>query len=391
MRFFHDTHVRFMKFRWHWAAVSVSLILCALALILFGPGFKLGVDFAGGTQLTLKFKSTPDVNRVRRALESLHLGAVTIQRFDEAERHELLVRVQNPKQEGDFTTRMEDALEKEFGQSGGTVMVNLQGTEALRDALVQADPDKVGGSVESRRGHYLPVTQSILGLRKKLGIISGPEQLDQLGDVTPAVKGYLAKSATFGEFSLLAAANVGPTVGKDLRKKAAQAVGFSLIGMLVYIWFRFKLQYGIGAVVALFHDTLITLGALSLTGREINIPTIAALLTLVGYSVNDTVVIFDRIRERAKLERGKPLVDVMNQAINQTLSRTVITSGLTELVVVALFIFGGDVINTFAFVLLIGILVGTYSSIYIASPIALGMTNWLDKRKVARRGGRARR
>jgi preprotein translocase SecF subunit len=138
-------------------------------------------------------------------------------------------------------------------------------------------------------------------------------------------------------------------------------------------------------LVATFHDTLIALGALSLTGREMNIPTIAALLTLVGYSVNDTVIIFDRIRERIKLDRGKPLPEVMDAAINQTLSRTVITSGLTELVVVALFLFGGDVINTFAFVLLIGIIVGTYSSIYIASPIALGMSSWLAQRKKARR------
>ncbi len=187
---------------------------------------------------------------------------------------------------------------------------------------------------------------------------------------------------------MLAADNVGPVVGKDLRQKAIYAVSFSLLGMLIYIWFRFKLQYGIGAIVANFHDTLITLGALVVTQRPIDLPTIAALLTLVGYSTNDTVVIFDRIRERLKLERGKPLITVMDEAINATLSRTIITSGLTWAVVLALFFFGGDVINTFAFVLVIGIVVGTYSSIYIASPIALGMSNWIEKRKSA---GRRRR
>jgi len=158
--------------------------------------------------------------------------------------------------------------------------------------------------------------------------------------------------------------------------------------MLVYIWFRFQFQYGVGAIVALFHDTIITLGVLSLTGRELDIPAVAALLTLVGYSVNDTVVIFDRIRERLRLDRGKPLVQIMDVAINQTLSRTIITNGLTWLVVVGLFLFGGDVINTFAFVLVIGCIVGSYSTVYIASPIALAMSNFLEKRKLARRNRR---
>jgi preprotein translocase subunit SecF len=148
---------------------------------------------------------------------------------------------------------------------------------------------------------------------------------------------------------------------------------------------RFKLPYGIGAVASLFHDVIVCLGVLSLTGREINLPTIAALLTLVGYSVNDSVVIFDRIRERLRLDRGKPLPDLMDLALNQTLSRTIITSGLTELVVVSLFIFGGDVINTFAFILLIGIILGTYSSIYVASPVALVISTLVRRRKMQRR------
>jgi preprotein translocase subunit SecF len=310
---------------------------------------------------------------------------VTIQRFDEPERHELLIRLQNPGQEGDFAARMIAALDQEFNAQTGATRLNLQGMEAVRDGLAQADPDGVGGTIDSRRAHYEPMAAGILNLRKEMGILSGPTDLDRVKDLSSAAKRHLADSARFGEFSILAADNVGPAVGKDLRQKATYAVGFSLLGMLVYVWFRFQLQYGVGAIVALVHDTLIALGVLSLTGREIDIPTIAALLTLVGYSVNDTVIIFDRIRERIKLERGKPLVEVMNVAINQTLSRTVITSGLTELVVIALFLFGGEVINTFAFVLLFGIVVGTYSSIYIASPIALGVTNWLEKRKQASR------
>jgi preprotein translocase subunit SecF len=385
MRFLHDTHFQFMKYRKFWIAVSTFLNLASIGLILFGPGFKYGVDFAGGTQVTLKFKSEPDQARVRKALEDLKLGAVNIQRFDEAERHELLVRVQNPGEEGDFSAQMLAALDKEFNPAGGRIRMNLQGMEALRDALVEADPDRKGGTVSERRAHYEPMAQSVLNLRKQSGIFTGPQDLAQVNELSATTRSFLSENAKFGEFSVLAADSVGPAVGKDLRKKAGLAIVFSIFGMLVYIWFRFQLQYGIGAIVALLHDTLITLGVLSLTGREIDIPAIAALLTLVGYSVNDTVVIFDRIRERLKLDRGKSLVAIMDVAINQTLSRTIITGGLTWLVVMALFLFGGDVINTFAFVLVIGLIVGSYSTIYIASPIALAVSDWRERRLQARR------
>ena len=385
MRFFHRTNVPFMKYRWHWIGISTALNVIAILLIVLFRGFTYGVDFAGGTQLTVKFKTSPDLARVRGALESLKLGEVTIQRFDEPERNELLVRLQNPGEEGDFSARMIEALDKEFNASTSAIRLNLQGVDAVRDALAQADPDTVGGTAEARRAHYQPMANAILELRKQVGILSGPADLERAKDLSGAAKRYLADSARFGEFSMLAADSVGPTVGKDLRDKAAYAVGFSLIGMLVYIWFRFQLEYGVGAVVALIHDVIIALGALSLTGRPIEISTIAALLTLVGYSVNDTVIIFDRIRERIKLDRGKRLIETMNEAINQTLSRTVITSGLTELVVIALFIFGGEVINTFAFVLMLGIVVGTYSSIFIATPIALAASTWRERRKLAKR------
>ena len=388
LRIFHNTHFEFMKYRRFWIILSTVLNLAALGLILFGPGFKYGVDFAGGTQLTVKFKGEPEVGRIRGAIEALNLGAVSIQRFDEAARHELLIRVQNPGAEGDYSAEILNALDKELNPASTGVRINLQGMEALRDALVQANPDAVGGTVEARRTTYQPMAEAVLALRKQNGILNGPEDLTNVTELSAPARQFLGGSGRFGEFSLLAADNVGPAVGKDLRKKAAYAIGFSLVGMLVYIWFRFQFQYGVGAIVALLHDTLITLGVLSITGRELDIPAVAALLTLVGYSVNDTVVIFDRIRERLKLDRGKPLIQLMDVAINQTLSRTIITGGLTWLVVVCLFLFGGDVINTFAFVLVIGLIIGSYSTIYIASPIALAMSNFLEKRKLTRRNRR---
>jgi preprotein translocase subunit SecF len=151
--------------------------------------------------------------------------------------------------------------------------------------------------------------------------------------------------------------------------------------MLVYIWFRFEWIYGVGAVIACLHDTIITIGLFSLFGKEITLTVIAALLTLVGYSMNDTIVIFDRIRENNRLNNREPLADVINKSVNQTLSRTVMTSGLTFLAVIALFLFGGPVLHGFAFALVVGILIGTYSSVFVASPIVLFWHNFADARK----------
>jgi len=174
---------------------------------------------------------------------------------------------------------------------------------------------------------------------------------------------------------------VGPTVGRQLEKQAGLATLYSLLGMLVYLWFRFQLIYGVAAVVACFHDTLITVGFFSLASNfgfnmEISLTVIAAILTLVGYSMNDTIVVFDRIRENLRLSRRESLPDVVNRSINQTLSRTVLTSGLTFLTVLSLYIFGGQVLRGFSFALVVGILIGTYSSIAIAAPMLVAWQQW---------------
>jgi preprotein translocase subunit SecF len=176
---------------------------------------------------------------------------------------------------------------------------------------------------------------------------------------------------------------VGPTVGHQLEKQATLATLYSMLGMLIYLWFRFQLIYGVAAVVACFHDTLITVGAFALTGREISLTVIAAILTLVGYSMNDTIVVFDRIRENLRLSRRESLPDLVNRSINQTLSRTVLTSGLTFITVLSLFIFGGEVLNGFSFALVVGILIGTYSSIAVAAPMLVA---WQEYRAGKGRG-----
>ena len=212
-------------------------------------------------------------------------------------------------------------------------------------------------------------------------LISLPEQTNEaaldLGrqQIVDALKAHYDNPFTVRNVQV-----VGPTVGKQLERQAGLATIYSLIGMLIYLWFRFQLIYGVAAVVAVFHDTLITVGAFALTNQEISLTVIAAILTLVGYSMNDTIVVFDRIRENLRLSRRESLPDVVNRSINQTLSRTVLTSGLTFLTVLSLYIFGGQVLRGFSFALVVGILIGTYSSIAVAAPMLVAWQEWRAKR-----------
>jgi preprotein translocase subunit SecF len=178
---------------------------------------------------------------------------------------------------------------------------------------------------------------------------------------------------------------VGPQVGKDLRRKATQATIWALIGMLIYIAVRFKLEYGVAAIFTLAQDVLITLSLYTFTSREINLPIVAALLTIVGYSINDTIVIFDRVRENSKIYRKETLEQLMNLSINQTLGRTMITSGTVFLTLLALYLFGGEVINDFAFIMLMGTIEGVFSTIYMACPVVLFWQKLFKTKKGFRR------
>jgi len=201
-------------------------------------------------------------------------------------------------------------------------------------------------------------------------LISLPEQHDETSLDTGRERIVDALHAHYNNpFIVRNVQVVGPTVGRQLEKQAGLATLYSMLGMLVYLWFRFQLIYGVAAVVACFHDTLITVGFFALTDKEISLTVIAAILTLVGYSMNDTIVVFDRIRENLRLNRRESLPDVVNRSINQTLSRTVLTSGLTFLTVLSLYVFGGQVLHGFSFALVVGILIGTYSSIAVAAPM----------------------
>jgi protein-export membrane protein, SecD/SecF family len=208
-------------------------------------------------------------------------------------------------------------------------------------------------------------------------LISLPEQTNEAAMDSGREQIEGALKAHYGNpFTVRNVQVVGPTVGNQLKRQATLATLYSMAGMLIYLWFRFQLIYGVAAVVACFHDTLITIGAFALTDREMSLTVIAAILTLVGYSMNDTIVVFDRIRENLRISRRESLPELVNRSINQTLSRTVLTSGLTFLTVLSLFIFGGPVLKGFSFALVVGILIGTYSSIAVAAPMLVAWQEW---------------
>jgi preprotein translocase subunit SecF len=279
---------------------------------------------------------------------------------------------------------MESALLNTFGQpNSGKLEFNNASQQAIIDRL--RDPLAAAGvSLSEQQLRDLARELATYRDGKMSGLITDFNQLSPVPGVNAAILNVLQQQAYLAPFHVIQVQMVGPKVGADLRNKAALATLYALAGMLVYIAFRFEWIYGLGAVIAVFHDTIITVGLFSIFNKEIEMTVIAALLTLVGYSMNDTIVIFDRVRENLKLSRREPLEKVMNQAINQTLSRTIMTSGLTFLTVVALFLFGGPVLHGFSFALFCGIIVGTYSSIFVASPIVLFWHNYADKRRPVR-------
>jgi preprotein translocase subunit SecF len=395
MHIIGETHIPFLSYRKIFVTISaivVGLGLVWLAVGLLNPaitGLRFGIDFTGGTQVLAKFRDAPDLDRLRAALAPVSPDAPVIQRFDEAEKNQVLIRVQVPAgEQADLTRPILERLASEFNADVGRRFdLNTQGSQALTLLLADADPDRVAAGGADTSTHYAPMAESVLEYRKQHGIFNSLDELDAVAELSPAARSAIRERAAVGAFALLGVESVGPAVGADLKKAATLAIALSLLGMLVYVWVRFQLPYGIGAVVALFHDVVTTLTALMITQREINLPTVAALLTLVGFSVNDTVVIFDRVRENLRLRRGERLEDIMDLSINQTLSRTIITSGTVLMVVLPLFIFGGEVINTFAFVLLVGLFVGVYSTVFVASPVAL----WISRLIAARRDKRRAR
>ena len=375
-----------------WIFISISLILTVIAgvsIVLWG--LNLGVDFTGGTLVYVKFKEEPQLERIREILSDAGLQAEEVIRFDDLSLNEVQVRMAGVEGEEAQVVTLEsnqifEALRQEYDQSQvetGRIDLNNISKSKLSASLQELDPEGLRDeqSISEFSEHYGEQADKIIDYRtNQSGMIRDFSELDSLGISTEVVE-TLSEESYLGSFTVISVESVGPKVGEELRSRARAAIGFSLVGMLGYIAVRFWPIYGFAALVALFHDVFITVGIFSLTGREISLTVVAALLTLVGYSINDTIVVFDRVRENLRLMRRSDLGTIINASINQTLNRTIMTSGMTFLAVVSLYLFGGQVLQGFSFALVIGIIAGTYSSIAIASPIVLWWQSHLDREK----------
>jgi preprotein translocase subunit SecF len=296
MQIFKSANYDFVRWRWHALALSLAVILAG-AVTIWTRGLSLGVDFAGGTIVIVKFQQETPVERVRAAVSALPNGVgndAVVQNYGNAGEHMVLVRVAQTA-----------------AQSGGNLSEDA-------DAVVAA-----------------------------------------------------LKQANLGSFDVVGREIVGPVVGQQLKRQGMLATVFALAGILAYIALRFQFSFAVGAVAATLHDLLVTLAFLAFFRYDMTLNVIAGILTITGYSVNDTIVVFDRVRENLRSMRRDNLTQIVNVAVNQTLGRTVITAGTTLLSVLALYLFGGDVLEGFAFTMLVGIISGTYSTVFIAAAIAI--------------------
>jgi len=373
--------------RMMWPFIILSLLLTAAGIVSLAVkgGPKYGIDFTGGALVDLNFIKRPPADAIRSALHQKISSEIEVQEVTNSQEVMISTGARDDSAlqvvRGDMISTLNAAFNK--GDEGTKLDLNTAPqasiTERLREALGKAG---VGFSDDQ----LAALTKSIATYRDtppRSGLVTNLDDFSQVPGMTPQILNVIKQEFFPGNFTVRSVEIVGPKIGADLRQQAINVVLIALGAMLVYIAFRFEWIYGVAAVIAVFHDTIITIGLFSLFGKEIDLTVIAALLTLVGYSMNDTIVTFDRIRENLKLGVRGSFTDIVNLSINQTLSRTILTSGLTFLTAISLFLFGGQVLNGFSFALVVGIIVGTYSSIFVASPILVFWRNLAQGRRAS--------
>jgi preprotein translocase subunit SecF len=377
VEFFKNTNIDFLGKKWYFLVFSLVFSVAGVLSMAFWHGVPLGVDFRGGTIVYVKYSHTPDQGAILTEIERAGLKNARVTRIGQASNNEVLIAldIQETSEQAldNGKTRIIQALES--NAAAGKQDLNNSSSITIAKDLLEKDPLHLGPGSDAG-GRYTDIAKAIIDYRDKTkgGVLNSIDELKAAAD--PAVVASLLDSFFVSDFGIRNVEIVGPQVGQQLRKQAILATLYSLAGMLVYLALRFEWIYGVAAVLTVFHDTLITVGFFSLLNWEISLTVIAAILTLIGYSNNDTIVVFDRIRENIKLLRRDKLADIVNKSINQTLSRTILTAGLTFLTVLALFLFGGEVLRGFSLALVIGILIGTYSSIAIAAPILVAYQEW---------------
>ncbi len=391
MQLIGQTKIDFLGKRRAFLVLSALLLAAGVASAFLQGGLKFGIDFKGGTLVYAKFAEAPDLGRIRQVLTAKGLTVATLQPFeDSGDVHELKIDLDlaGDVVETSGKNQVIETLHEIYPVPDGKVDFNNASADDVAQVLlgIQGLRDQGRSSQELQ-----DAAATLIAWRDQAphgGLVQDVETLRGAPGVPDGVASTVAAEMALGAFHIGGVEVVGPKIGAELQWQAIKATLFALAGMLVYIAFRFEWIYGVAAVLAVFHDVFITLGFFSLFGREIELTVVAALLTLVGYSMNDTIVIFDRVRENRRTARRSSLTELLNLSINQTLSRTVLTSGLTLIAVVCLFVLGGEVLRGFSFALLVGVLVGTYSSVFIASPVLL----WGEERLASRSArGRTRR
>jgi len=378
MEIFKQTNFDFLGKKWPFIIASLVLTAAGLGSLAMKGGPRYGIDFKGGTVTVVRFQNTVTEDQVRNSLSGKVPGEIVVQR--DTTTSDLLISTEL-RDERELNAAREIVLSSLKATFGGGDAAKLDLSSAGQGAVADRLRSQMGASMNEDQ--IQETAKAIVTFRdtQKGGLLGTIDALNGVNGVSAQAVDALKKEAYVAPYQVRGFDLVGPKVGQELRSQAMTATLLALAGMLVYIAFRFEFIYGLAAVIAVFHDTIITIGLFSIVDKEISLTVIAALLTLVGFSMNDTIVVFDRIRENLPAMRKDKFDTIVNASINQTLSRTILTSGLTFLTAVALWLFGGPVLNGFSFALVVGIIVGTYSSIFIASPILIWWRDWMEKRK----------
>ena len=377
MQIFVNPKYNFLRWRYPALALSLVVILMGLAVYLTRGTPHPGIDFSGGASVVLKFREQPPLPELRRTFTD-----ATIQQYGKPAENSVLIRLPQQQREGDYAGQVVQQLHDSMNPDGKAKHdLNFHGSQRLATLLKDADPD-VKGTNPAAQQYYNDLADRIIARRSELGIFSNMGQVTSVPGVTTASAKVLNEKAFVGRFNVLNQETVGPQVGSELQTKAIWAIILSVLGMGAYIWIRFDLKFGVAAVLCLVHDVAITLAFLTvLPGAEFEILTVAALLMVVGYSINDKVVIYDRVRENLRKSGAKADFEtVLNESLNQSLSRTILTGGCVMLVLVALILLGGPVLNEFAWILLVGTIAGTYSTLTIAPAIVIAWNRYSKNR-----------
>ena len=371
MQIFVNTKYDFVKYRFYAVLFSLLWVLAGFGLFM-KHGINWGIDFAGGANVVLKFRDQVPMDKLRT-----DLADASIQQYGKSEDRAVLIRLPKQRTETDLAGQAVAKLNRDLNPQAATgkLDLNYQGRDRLTDLLVQIDPDNKGTRPDAR-AYYANVAQNVINKRSELGMFTAMQQATSAPGVTTGIARILNERTFPGAFNVLNQETVGPQVGRELQQKAIWAVILSTLAMGAYLWLRFDLMFGVAAVVCIIHDVCVSLAFLGMLNGEFSLNIVAALLLIVGYSINDTVVTYDRVREnRRKLKTRATLEEQLNLAMNQTLSRTILTSGSVVIVLIALILFGGKVIHEFAWILLIGVIAGTYSTVTIVPAVAIAWNN----------------